>query len=122
MRACKVDIHFSLKYYFYMKSLEIISNGEELTKYEGVTKYNEQFRSMINRYYQAHKTEREFASIINPQLMKPEEDGSIVLSEDSDGEDKENVRATYDGMCHSTIIVKNRKMSLGEKEEQTMSK
>ncbi len=27
VRACKVDIHFSLKYYFYMKSLEIITDG-----------------------------------------------------------------------------------------------
>ena len=26
VRACKVDIHFSLKYYFYMHSLEMIKS------------------------------------------------------------------------------------------------
>ena len=58
VRACKVDIHFSLKYYFYMKSLEIIKSDDELTRYEGVNKYNCQFRSMINHYYKINKYDR----------------------------------------------------------------
>lgn len=28
LQACKVDIHFSLKYYFYMKSLEFMNIGK----------------------------------------------------------------------------------------------
>lgn len=52
VKACKVDIHFSLKYYFYMNSLSVISIGDqEVRKYERVRKYNEQFRTMINNYY-----------------------------------------------------------------------
>ena len=50
-----------------MKSLEIIKSEDELTKYEGVNKYNCQFRSMINHYYHVHQNKREFATVLNPQ-------------------------------------------------------
>ena len=56
VRACKVDIHFSLKYYFYMKSLEIMQVGDaEIRKFERVSQYNSQFRAMISNYYQPQK-------------------------------------------------------------------
>jgi hypothetical protein len=41
-----------------MKSLEIINNGDVATKYERVSKYNSQFRKMINHYYDVDKWER----------------------------------------------------------------
>ena len=61
IRACKVDIHFSLKYYFYMKSLEIMEVGDaEIRKFERVIEYNSKFRTMINHYYRPNKL-KEFA-------------------------------------------------------------
>jgi hypothetical protein len=73
VRACKVDIHFSLKYYFFMTSLEAIRSEAELTKYERVSKYNSQFRSMINHYYQAQEQGKHH----HPCL--PEHEQSLVL-------------------------------------------
>jgi len=43
-----VDLHFSLRYYFFMKSLEIIESTYEIKKLPIVEKYNNVFRNKIN--------------------------------------------------------------------------
>lgn len=50
-----------------MKSLEVMNIGnEEVRTYERVSKYNCQFRNMINHYYKINKNDREVTSMINP--------------------------------------------------------
>ncbi len=93
VRACKVDIHFSLKYYFYMRSLQTLNHGDEQRTYPQVEKYNLQFRNMINNYYKVHRAERQFTSMINPNPFLPNlhpiRESSLILDVKafSDGED-----------------------------------
>lgn len=51
-RTCKIDLQFSLRYYFYMKSLEIIN---ENTEFKIVMKYNSTFRRKINQLHKLSK-------------------------------------------------------------------
>jgi hypothetical protein len=97
VRACKVDIHFSLKYYFYMKSLEILQVGNaELRKFEQVSQYNSQFRSMISNYYKPDK----FRDPLHESSFAVEQHSSLEV------EDRENLRATYPSLAHSSIVLK----------------
>ncbi len=48
-----MDLHFSLRYYFFMKSLEKIESTYEVKKLPIVEKYNLAFRNKINLCHKA---------------------------------------------------------------------
>ena len=109
-----------------MRSLEVIKNEDELISYEGVSKYNCQYRNMINNYYHGHKNEhrneREFAIMLQSQQL-PEPDSSIVIEraisdreEPSEVDDKENIRNTTGVLHHSSIVIKDKIGATGKED------
>jgi hypothetical protein len=85
-----VDIHFSLKYYFYMKSLEIMQVGDtEVRKFERVSQYNAQFRTMISNYYQPQRFR-------DPMLQERHSNADL----------EDQLRATCPVMTHSLALTK----------------
>lgn len=112
VRACKVDIHFSLKYYFYMRSLEMVNMTEEVRKYERVSKYNHKFRQMINHYYQEQRKHMELNSLLHPSHMyRHEEEPSLVMEEkcNSDGEERDKEREVDIVLRRSAIVSPQKK-------------
>jgi hypothetical protein len=98
VRACKVDVHFSLKYYFHMRSLEVHAVAQEVRKYQRVANYNSQFRSMIT-HYQNHRTDHARTRPESANSQPPRED-SIVVEE----EEKENrIRESHVGLQESSV-------------------
>lgn len=97
VRACKVDVHFSLKYYFHMRSLEVHAVAQEVRKYQRVANYNSQFRSMIT-HYQNHRTDqaRTRPDSANPH---PREDSIVLEEEDKEG----GIRESHVGLQESSV-------------------
>lgn len=85
-----------------MKSLEILQSDTVIRRYEQVSEYNMKFRSMINNYYRPDRF----------RDLHLGHESSIVVegAHLSEGEDKENIRATFPSLLSRSSITLSKKV------------